>query len=161
MGLHNELQSEIDVSVGINTGSYASGAEFGESPSPARALEWYEPPALTMDQSGMIQTCNESCEELFGCRSLDLADQHVSCLFPQLTGHTLMMDGRLNPMLDFLCHCGHHFHTQDRQGRTFASALNFVRIEHGGRRSLRVIVRPLKNEPAMEHRERANREQTI
>lgn len=155
MGLHNELQTERNASVGADTGSYAVVSGLAAAPRMERTMEWYEPPALSLDEAGLIERCSESCEELFGYGSLDLAKQHISRLFPQLSGHKLIMDGRLNPMLDFLCHCGHRFLGQNRQGHTFNSELNFVRLEHGGRRSLRLIVRPLKNEQGS-----GNREQT-
>ncbi len=108
-----------------------------------RPAEWQEPPALALDETGFIQKCSESCAKLFGYQGPDLVKQHISSLFPQLSGHKLMMDGRFNPMLDFLCHCGHLFQTQNSHGDTFKSELSFVRIESGGQRSLRLLVRPL------------------
>lgn len=161
MGLHNELQNERDVSAAADTSSYAATSEFAAPPRMERTMEWYEPPAFALDETGIIQKCSESCEALFGYRSADLVKQHISWLFPQLSGHELIMDGRLNPMLDFLCHCGHLFQAQNGQGDTFKSALSFVRLEHGGRRSLRLIVRPLKNQQAHGNRGQGNREQTI
>ncbi len=157
MGLHNELENERKVSADADTGPHA--AARAAQTRIERSMDWYEPPALALDEAGVIERCSESCEELFGYASLDLVKQHISRLFPQLSGHKLVMDGRLNPMLDFLCHCGHLFQGQNRHGDTFKSELNFVRLEHGGRRSLRLIVRPLKNEQVPGNREKANREQ--
>lgn len=138
MGFHNNT----DTAIKSETPSYVVNTGFaGERPA-----EWHEPPALALDETGVIQRCSESCEKLFGYGSLELVKQHISWLFPQLSGHKLVMDGRFNPMLDFLCHCGHLFQTQNRQGDTFKSELNFVRIENDGQRSLRLIVRPLKND---------------
>lgn len=148
MGLHNELQNESDLPASTDTGAYTSASGLGAASRMERTMEWYEPPALALDETGVIQRCSESCEELFGYTSLDLVTQHISRLFPQLSSHELIIDGRLNPMLDFLCHCGHRFQGRHRHGGTFQSELNFVRLEHGGRRSLRLIVRPLKKELA-------------
>lgn len=158
MGLHNELQNEKELSTGADTNAYTSARGLGTPPWIERTMEWYEPPALALDETGVIQRCSESCEELFGYASFDLVSQHISRLFPQLSSHQLVMDGRLNPMLDFLCHCGHLFQGHHRHGGTFQSALSFVRLEHGGHRSLRLIVRPLKKEQAFGPRERANHE---
>ena len=137
MGLH----MESDVAIETDAGSYAAGNELVAE----RPVGLHEPPALALDESGVIQKSSESCEKLFGYRSLDLVKQHISWLFPQLAGLKLVLDGRFNPMLDFLCHCGHLFQAQNRQGDTFQSELSFVRIENDGRHSLRLIVRPLKN----------------
>jgi len=139
MGLHNNQEEAIRIGT-------SSGTTFGEFAAEGPAA-WHEPPALALDETGFIQRCSESCEKLFGYPSLDLARQHISRLFPQLSGHNLVMDGRFNPMIDFLCHCGHLFQTQNRQGDTFKSELNFVRIENDGQRSLRLIVRPFRGDP--------------
>lgn len=138
MDLHNDRDAATETNVSSYVASNTSAS--------VRSIELHEPPALALDENGVIQRCSESCEELFGYRSLELVKQHVSRLFPQLSEVKLVLDGQFNPMLDFLCHCGHLFQAQNRQGNTFKSELSFVRIEHGGRRSLRLIVRPLKNE---------------
>lgn len=104
-----------------------------------------EPPALALDETGVIQKCSESCEKLFGYRSGDLVKQHISRLFPQLAEFKLFLDGTFNPKLDFLCHCGHLFQAQNWQGNTFKSELSFVRIENNGSRNLRLIIRPMRN----------------
>lgn len=138
MGLRDDKGEAIRTSTGLST---ARAASTGERPR-----GWAEPPALALDEMGIIQRCSESCEKLFGYASFDLVKQHISWLFPQLSGHQLVMDGRFNPMLDFLCHCGHPFQTQNRHGDTFKSELNFVRIETEGQRSLRLIIRPFRSD---------------
>ena len=114
------------------------------SASGGPAVEWLEPPALSLDDDGFIQICSDSCAQLFGYHGPDLTSHHISSLFPQLSGQELLLDGQLNPMLDFLCHCGHPFLAMDRQGGTFKSALNLIRIMHPGSSNLRLIVRPLE-----------------
>lgn len=136
------MQKKIGFAIGNDIVSCEAVNELlGEHP-----VEWDEPPALSLDETGFILKCSKSCEKLFGYRSPDLAKLHISCLIPQLSGHKLVMDGRFNPMLDFLCHCGHLFLAQNRQGDTFKGELSFVRVENEGRRSLRLIVRPLKTD---------------
>lgn len=113
--------------IDINSSSYA---------------ESQEPPALTLDERGMIRDCSRSGEMLFGYRRHDLVWQHVSVLFPQLSGVALVQQQRLNPLLNFFCRCGKLFQSQNRQGDTFLCKLSFVRLESDGRHILRLIVRP-------------------
>ena len=107
--------------------------------------EWYEPPALALDERGMIRDCSTSGRRLFGYQLRDLVWQHVSILFPQLSAVALVQEERLNPRLNFLCRCGKLYQTQNRQGDTFLSTLSFVHLEHDGRRTVRLIVRPSDN----------------
>jgi PAS domain S-box-containing protein len=110
--------------------------------NPSYYVEWQEPPELTLDERGMIRDCSKSGERLFGYRRHNLVWQHVSMLFPQLSGVALVQEERFNPQLNFLCHCGKLFQSQDRQGETFFSRLSFVSLENDGRRTLRLIVHP-------------------
>ena len=136
------MRNKNDFAIGNGVVSCEAVNELlGEYPA-----EWDESPALSLDETGVILKCSKSCEKLFGYPSPDLAKRHISYLIPQLSGHKLVVDGRFNPMLDFLCHCGHLFLAQNKQGDTFKGELSFVRIEIEGRRSLRLIVRPLKTE---------------
>lgn len=105
--------------------------------------DWCEPPALTLDESGVIQDCNRPCEMLFGARCINLVGRHVSSLFSELLDVALVQQGRLNPVLNYNCHCGQLFHAQSRQGHAFSSKLYFVHLANDGRPSLRLIVRPL------------------
>ena len=107
--------------------------------------EWYEPPALALDERGMIRDCSKSGRRLFGYQLRDLVWQHVSILFQQLSAVALVQEERLNPRLNFLCRCGKLYQTQNRQGDTFLSTLSFVHLEHDGRRTVRLIVRPSDN----------------
>lgn len=113
--------------------------------NPSYYIEWQEPPVLTLDERGMIRDCSKSGESLFGYRRHNLVWQHVSMLFPQLSGVALVREERFNPQLNFLCHCGKLFQTRNRQGDTFLSKLSFVSLENDGRRTLRLIVQPSDN----------------
>ncbi len=106
------------------------------------AAEQQDPPALAMDECGMILDCSKSFEQLFGFRRRDLVWQHVSRLLPQFIGVELVQAGRLNPFLNYLCHCGHHYAVLNRQGGMFPCMLSFVHVEFDGRRSLRLIINP-------------------
>lgn len=102
-----------------------------------------EPADIFLDEDGMIQKCSKSFEMLFGYRSADLFERHISTLFPQLSADMLVKDNHFNPKLAFLCRCGHLFQAQDARGHTFKSELSFVSIRNGAHRRLRLIVRPI------------------
>jgi PAS domain S-box-containing protein len=102
----------------------------------------HDPPALSLDERGMILDCSKTFEKLFGFRRSDLVWRHVSMLFSQLTGVELVQAGQVNPYLKYLCRCGQLFQAQNQQGDTFSSNLSFVRLEYDGRRFLRLIVNP-------------------
>jgi|GEM_PF-1645258 PAS domain S-box-containing protein len=135
------LVKKSNAVIETNAPSYAVVREWTDE----HPAEWYEPPALAMDERGMIRDCSESAERLFGYRRHDLVWQHVSMLFPQLTGVALVQEGRFNPLLNFLCRCGKPFQSRNRQGDAFSCNLNFVRLEHDGMRTLRLIVSPSDN----------------
>jgi len=135
------LVKKSNAVIETNAPSYAVVREWTDE----HPAEWYEPPALAMDERGMIRDCSESGERLFGYRRHDLVWQHVSMLFPQLTGVALVQEGRFNPLLNFLCRCGKPFQSRNRQGDAFSCNLNFVRLEHDGMRTLRLIVSPSDN----------------
>ncbi len=110
-----------------------------------RLASWREPAALTLDEQGMILDCSESGEELFGYSRLELLQQHVSTLLPQLSGIDLFRDGEPNALLAFLCRIGHLFQVQCCEGVTFHSELTFVHLNHAGKSILRLIAHPFRS----------------
>jgi PAS domain S-box-containing protein len=104
--------------------------------------EWQEPPALTLDERGMICDCSNAGEKLFGYRRKEMVSQHVSNLLPELSEIQLIKNGQFNPQLGFLSHCGHHFRAINRLGGIFLNELHFVLLEYAGRRTIRMIVHP-------------------
>jgi hypothetical protein len=115
---------------------YDVATEAGTSSSHKR----HDPPALSLDERGMILDCSKSFEIIFGHSRCDLVWQHVSKLFPQLHGVEFIQAGEFNPLLNYLCRCGHLFQLRNRQGDTCSNGLSFVRIENEGRKLLRLIV---------------------
>ncbi len=107
-----------------------------------RSTAWHEPPALVLDESGLIQDCSKSVENLFGYRKGELAWQHISCLFPQFSDIALIQDGEINPKLNFISRCGHIFVAMNRQGNAIPVHLNFIRFQRDGLCTLRLILRP-------------------
>jgi PAS domain S-box-containing protein len=104
--------------------------------------EWQEPPALTLDERGMICDCSNAGEKLFGYSRKNLVWQHVSKLLPELSEIQLLKNGHLNPQLGFLCHCGHHFRATNRLGNVFLSELHFVLLNVAEKYTIRMIVQP-------------------
>ena len=106
------------------------------------STDWDEPPSLLLDEGGLIQDCSKPAESLFGYRLGELVWQHISCLFPHLSEIALIQQGRVNPKLDFISRCGHIFMGLNKQGNAIPSELNFIRFEHDGMYTLKLIVRP-------------------
>jgi PAS domain S-box-containing protein len=105
-------------------------------------VENCEPPSITLDERGMILDCSTTSESFFGYSRRDLVWRHVSSLFPQLMEIELVQKGQFNPLLTFLCRCEKHFQAQNLLGDTFPCNLNFVHLEHNGKRILRMFARP-------------------
>jgi hypothetical protein len=131
------LQSDTNPATKFNADPFANHGIVDED-----LTEWNDPPALSVDEHGMIQECSKSLERLFGFSQSDLLYQHFSMLFPQLTGVELVHEGQINPLLNYLCRCGHHFLTKNWKGEVFASNLSIAHIGYDGSRLLRVLVRP-------------------
>jgi len=132
------LQMEGNAVIETNLSSCAESMQWDDEHFDGR----YKLPALSMDELGFIQDCSDSCEMVFGYPRRDLLLQHVTKLFPQLSGAAFVKEGRFKPLLDYFCHCGHSFQAQNRQGDTFSSRLSLVRLVSNGRRTVRLIVRP-------------------
>jgi PAS domain S-box-containing protein len=111
-----------------------------------RLVEKFDPPALSLDERGMILDCSKSLEKLLGFRRSELVWHHVSMLFSQLEGVELVQGGQVNSLLNYLCRCGQLYQVKNRQGETFSSNLNLFRIENQGKRILRLIVHDLVSE---------------
>jgi PAS domain S-box-containing protein len=99
-------------------------------------------PVLLLDDQGFIQEYSQSVDSQFGYRRSELLRQHISCVIPQLSEVELIMEGHLNPLLNYICHCDHVFEALNSQSDIIICNLKFVRIENNGRRLLRLIVRP-------------------
>ncbi len=100
---------------------------------------WREPPALTLDERGVILDCSERGEEFFGYTRAELACQHVSKVLPQLSGLALLEDGEPNAYITYLCHIGHAFEVTPRGGIAFLCGLSLVRLSDAGHTFLRLI----------------------
>jgi hypothetical protein len=101
------------------------------------------PVSILLDEFGNIVDCCQESERLFGFFRCELENQHISKLFPQLSEFQLLNNGHLNSLLDYLCHCGTTFLTQNRYGHIFNSELHFIDLmDHESIRVIRLIVSP-------------------
>ena len=110
--------------------------------------ECQEPPALSLDERGMIKDCSKSFEILAGYRRSELVWHHVSMVFPQLGEIELVQEGQINPKFNYLCRCGQIYRMLNHLGDSFSSNINFFTIENGGKKILRLIVHPLEGAQA-------------
>ncbi len=124
--------------------SFSRPAQMERTDGKSNAV-WHEPATLMLDMDGMIRDCSKSGESLFGFIRSDLVLQHISRLFPQLADIVLVEKNRINPRLYYICHCGHHFTAQDREGNTFLSKLNFVYLDNAENGILKLMVQPFRN----------------
>lgn len=111
-----------------------------ELPVAKSASEQNGPPALMLDEVGIIRDCSKSVERLFGYRPDELVWQHISCLFPQFSKVELIQKGQINQKLNFISRCGHIFMGLNKQGNPIPTELNFVRLEHNGVCNLRLVL---------------------
>lgn len=108
-----------------------------------------ETAVLTLYDNGTIRECNEAAAELLDCSPASLTWQHISTIMPQLAETTLMQGEKVNPNLRFLSHIGYGFEVIGLSGVHFACALFFNEVENFGRHCLRLIIRPILQEPEM------------
>jgi hypothetical protein len=106
----------------------------------AVARAWREPPALTLDENGVIVDCSGHGAEFFGYTRSELSCQHVSMVLPGLFGLELFEDGQPNAYFHFLCHIGHTFEVMPRAGVAFLCAFSLVCLTGAGRSLVRLIV---------------------
>lgn len=115
-----------------------SGPAIDSPHRPAHA----DPPALWMNNAGVIVECTPALAKLLGYSGPELVSQHVSVVLPQLSPAYAFRDGGLNPMLGFLCHLGHPFQARTRNGSAFGAKLYFVENGQQGQRAIRLLLLP-------------------
>lgn len=104
---------------------------------------------LMLYDNGTIRECNQAAAELLDCVPSKLTWQHISTIMPQLGETTLMQGERIDPNLRFLSHIGYGFEVVGLSGVHFFCTLFFNEVENFGRHCLRLIIRPILQEPEM------------
>ena len=101
--------------------------------------DYAEPAALTLNQMGMIEDCNDAGEELVGFDRGDLLQRHISKLLPQLADEDLICDGHLNSKLVHLARCGKRFRLQSGKNVDLFLGLIFVQLKNGLKSKIRIM----------------------
>lgn len=100
---------------------------------------------LALDDTGVIRDCSQASEEMFGYRQDELTGSHISRLLPQLGETELVLEGRINARLAYLCHCAVAFQARHRNGGSFLSELFINRLDN---HNVVVLVRSLEGASA-------------
>ena len=101
-----------------------------------------KPAELMIDEKGKILDCSTTSESIFGYTHRELISQNVSALIPQLSEVELVQKDRPNPLLKYLCHCGHLFKAKRKDGKIFDSELSLVDLYHSKKHFLKLFVLP-------------------
>lgn len=99
--------------------------------------------ALVLDRFGTIVDCSSEAEEMFRVHRDALRGRHISALIPRLGNAGVIRDGRFDPQVHFLCHCGAPFQARRQNGERFISALSVNHLRTDGVDVIRVMVREL------------------
>jgi PAS domain S-box-containing protein len=103
-----------------------------------------EAATIFLNEQGLIQDCNSTCEQLFGYPRTALLGRHISLLVPKLKHTELVKQSKINPRLAYLCHCAIPFRTRRRDGGSFASQLFIHRLD-GAKPGVRMIIRGVED----------------
>lgn len=129
------------------TGNKAIANRDAESPILCQSEQ--ETAVLMLYDNGTIRECNQAAAELLDCSPSNITWQHISSIMPQLADTTLMQGEKINPNLRFLSRIGYGFEVIGLSGVHFACALFFNEVENFGRHCLRLIIRPILQEPEL------------
>jgi PAS domain S-box-containing protein len=107
---------------------------------------------IELDEKGIIRNCNSICEELVGFTREELVARPISLLIRKLSEYQIVLNHHLNPVLDYICHCGMPFQVMNKAGETFFSQIRFVHMQHLKEPTVRLLASPMApgyNGPAM------------
>ncbi len=107
---------------------------------------------IELDEKGIIRNCNDTCEELVGFTREELVSRPISLLIRKLSEYQIVLNHNLNPVLDYICHCGMPFQVKNKAGETFFSQIRFVHLQHLKEPTVRLLASPMApgyNGPAM------------
>jgi PAS domain S-box-containing protein len=107
-----------------------------------RATERCLPAAVMMNETGIIQNCSDSFEQMFGYSQSELIAVHISLLFLDFAQVALIHNGTINERLHYISHCGHVFTGWDKQGKAKPTKLSLICLQNHGSFNLRMLVSP-------------------
>lgn len=98
---------------------------------------------IELDEKGIIRDCNDTCEELVGFKREELVSMPISMLIRKLSEYQIILNHNLNPVLDYICHCGMPFQVKGKAGDTFFSQIKFVHLRHLKVPMIRLLASPM------------------
>lgn len=98
---------------------------------------------IELDEAGIIRNCNGTCEAMVGFSRDELVSHPISMLIHKLAEFPLILNHDLNPVLDYLCHCGMPFQVERKAGGTFFSEVRFIHLQHLKTPRLRLLASPV------------------
>ncbi len=126
----------MDAQTGVTSDHY-NGNEILEMLYESTVIE------IELDEDGIIRNCNGICEELVGFRKEELVSRPVSMLVRKLSEYQIVLNHKLNPVLDYICHCGMPFQMKNKAGETFFSQIKFVYLQHLKVPKVRLLATPM------------------
>lgn len=105
--------------------------------------------SLLLDPRGIVTYCSPAAEAMFGYAANRLQGAHISQVLPEFSNTEVMPEGRLNPRVAFLCHCGRRFRAQRQDGAGFDCELCFSLATLRGTNGLRLLVRDVSQASQM------------
>ena len=98
---------------------------------------------IELDETGIIRNCNGACEQMVGFRKEELVSRPISMLIRKLSEYQLVLNHDLNPVLDYICHCGMLFQVKRKAGAPFFSQLRFVHLQNLKVPIVRLLASPM------------------
>jgi PAS domain S-box-containing protein len=98
---------------------------------------------IDLDEAGIIRNCNGACEQMVGFMREELVSHPISMLIRKLSEYQLVLNHDLNPVLDYICHCGMLFQVKTKAGALFFSQLRFVYLQNLKVPMVRLLASPM------------------
>lgn len=129
----------MDVQVGYTSNKNKS-REINGTDEPVHESAMIE---IELDETGIIQNCNVTCEEMVGFKKEELVARPISMLIRKLSEYQIILNHSLNPVLEYICHCGMPFQVKSKAGDTFFSQIRFVHLQHLNVPRVRLLASPM------------------
>lgn len=122
-----------------------AGYAFDNNDGTAAVAQCYESSMIEidLDETGIIRDCNEACEQIVGFRREELVSHPISMLIRKLSEYQVVLNHDLNPVLDYICHCGMLFQVKRKAGAPFFSQLRFVYLQNLKYPMVRLLASPM------------------
>lgn len=127
----------MDAQTGVTSHKNINGKEVLQTLRESTVIE------IELDEEGIIRSCNGVCEEMVGFRREELVSRPISMLVRKLSEYQIVLNHNLNPVLDYICHCGMPFQMINKAGDTFFSQIKFVYLNHLKVPTVRLLAIPM------------------